>query len=102
MSYPAALAQARRDHKLVLIDFTGVNCSNCRQMERSVHATSPMSSGKLQDFITIQLHTDFVPIATLTQDERDELGAKNSDLEQRLTGERTHAQLRRARPEWRW
>ncbi len=88
MSYDAAIAQARKDRKLILIDFTGVNCSNCRQMERSVMPRSDVV-GKLQDFVTIQLHTDFVPIASITQDQRDELGAKNSDLEEKLTGERT-------------
>ena len=88
MSYEAALAQGRREHKLVLIDFTGVNCSNCRQMERSV-MPRPEVVERMKDFITIQLHTDFVPIASITQDQRDELGAKNSDLEQKLTGERT-------------
>ena len=88
MSYEAALAQARRDKKLILIDFTGVNCSNCRQMERSVMPRSDVVD-KMKDFVTIQLHTDFVPIASITQDQREELGAKNSDLEQKLVGERT-------------
>ena len=36
MSYEQAIEEARATNKPVLVDFTGVNCANCRQMEREV------------------------------------------------------------------
>ncbi len=89
MSYDAAVDQARRENKLVLIDFTGVNCSNCRLMERSVLPRADVVE-KLKDFVTVQLHTDFVPIASITQEQRYELGEKNLDRELKLTGATTN------------
>ena len=89
MSYEAALAEARATNKRVLIDFTGVNCSNCRQMERSVMPRADVAA-KMQEFVTVQLYTDFVPIASLTQDQREELAGANIDREVKLTGETTN------------
>ncbi len=89
MSYEAALADARKANKRILIDFTGVNCSNCRQMERSVMPRADVAA-RMSEFVTVQLYTDFVPIATLTQDQREELAAKNIDREVKLTGETTN------------
>ena len=88
MSYEAALAEARRDYKLILIDFTGVNCANCRQMERSVMPRADVVE-RMKRFVTIQLFTDFVPISSITQDQREDLASKNSSLEERLSGDRT-------------
>jgi thiol:disulfide interchange protein DsbD len=34
--YPAALAQAKAENKLVFIDFTGYTCTNCRWMEANI------------------------------------------------------------------
>ncbi len=89
MSYEAALAEARAANKRILIDFTGVNCSNCRQMERSVMPRADVAE-KMKDFVTVQLYTDFVPIASLTQDQREELAGANIDREVKLTGETTN------------
>ena len=89
MSYAAALAEARQGNKRILIDFTGVNCSNCRQMERTVMSRTDVAD-KMKDFVTVQLYTDFVPIASLTQDQREELAGKNIDREVKLTGETTN------------
>ncbi len=87
-SYEAGLAEARRDKKKVLIDFTGVNCSNCRQMERSV-MTRPDVAAKMGDFVTVALYTDFVPISSITQAQRIDLGDKNALREIEMTGEST-------------
>jgi len=89
MSYEAALTEARQAKKRILIDFTGVNCSNCRQMERTVMSRGDVAE-KMKDFVTVQLYTDFVPIASLTQDQREELAGKNIDREVKLTGETTN------------
>ena len=88
MSYDAALAEARRTGKRILIDFTGVNCANCRQMERTVMPLSTVAA-KMSQFVTLQLYTDRVPIASLTQEQREELAGQNIDREIKLTGETT-------------
>ena len=89
MSYADALATARKAGKRILIDFTGVNCSNCRQMERTVMPRSDVAA-RMGEFVTVQLHTDFVPIASLTQAQREMLGERNIDLEVKLTQETTN------------
>ncbi len=87
-SYAAALAEARRDKKKILIDFTGVNCSNCRQMERSVMPRADVSA-KMGEFVTVALYTDYVPISSITQAQRADLGDKNVQREIEMTGEAT-------------
>lgn len=89
MSYADAVAQARKAGKKVLIDFTGVNCANCRQMERTV-MTQPTVAAKMGEFVTVQLHTDFVPIGTLTQPQRRELGERNIERQLELVHESTN------------
>ncbi len=88
MSYADALAVARKENKRILIDFTGVNCSNCRQMERAVMPRKDVID-KMKDFVTVQLYTDFVPIDSLTQQQREDLAADNIDREIKMTGEAT-------------
>ena len=89
MSYDAALAEARKTGKRILIDFTGVNCSNCRQMERTVMPRADVAE-KMNQFVTVQLYTDFVPIASISQDQRKALAVANIDREIDLTGEATN------------
>jgi thiol:disulfide interchange protein DsbD len=79
MSLEAAKEQAKKEGRPILIDFTGVNCANCRTMESGV-MPRPEIVALLKRFVTVQLYTDFVPIATLTQAQREELAGKNQDL----------------------
>ena len=60
MSYEAALEKAKAEGKPILIDFTGVNCANCRLMEQEV-LPRPEVVKELQKFVTVQLYTDTVP-----------------------------------------
>jgi thiol:disulfide interchange protein DsbD len=78
MSFEAAQEQAKAENRPILIDFTGVNCANCRTMESGV-MPRPEIVKLLEKFVTVQLYTDFVPIGTLTQDEREELAGKNQE-----------------------
>jgi thiol:disulfide interchange protein DsbD len=78
MSFEAAQEQARAENRPILIDFTGVNCANCRTMESGV-MPRPEIVKLLEKFVTVQLYTDFVPIGTLTQDQREELAGKNQE-----------------------
>jgi thiol:disulfide interchange protein DsbD len=55
--YREALDRARREHKLVFIDFTGYACANCHWMRANILAR-PEISAVLQDFVLVELYTD--------------------------------------------
>ena len=88
MSYEAALDEAKKTNRPVLIDFTGVNCANCRLMERSV-MPKPEVVAELSKFVPVQLYTDFVDIETLTNDQREVLAEANLEREQTLVNQTT-------------
>ncbi|MFO0955919.1 MAG: cytochrome c biogenesis protein CcdA [Isosphaeraceae bacterium] len=88
LDYDSAIAEAKASGKPVLIDFTGVNCANCRLMEKSV-IPDPKVAALLREFVTIQLYTDFVPIDSINQPQREELAEANSLREVDMTSEQT-------------
>ena len=55
--YREALAQARRENKLVLINFTGYACTNCHWMKANMFP-KPEISGLLKDYVLVDLFTD--------------------------------------------
>ena len=55
--YEGALAQARREGKLVFIDFTGYTCTNCRWMEANMFP-KPEVRRELEKFVRVRLYTD--------------------------------------------
>ena len=69
MSLDQARELAAAEKKPILIDFTGVNCANCRMMEGSVFPR-PQVVSMLKKFVTVQLYTDYVQIGSLTADQR--------------------------------
>lgn len=85
-SYEAALEKAKNTGKPVLIDFTGVSCANCRLMEAEVLPRQDVVSF-LEQFVTVQLYTDFVPLESITREEREALGRTNLDRELDLTND---------------
>jgi thiol:disulfide interchange protein len=89
MSLDQAKEEAKAKNQPILIDFTGVNCANCRLMERRV-LPRPDVVKLLKEFVTVQLYTDFVPIASLTADQREELARKNQDRQLDLAAEQTN------------
>ncbi|MGC8642701.1 MAG: protein-disulfide reductase DsbD domain-containing protein [Isosphaeraceae bacterium] len=88
MSLDQAKEVAAAQKKPILIDFTGVNCSNCRQMENGV-LPKPQAVKVLREFVTIQLYNDRVPIASLTSAQRQELAEKNLAFQMDLIQEST-------------
>jgi thiol:disulfide interchange protein len=78
MSLDQAREVAVAEKKPILIDFTGVNCSNCRLMEGNV-LPRPHVVSVLKKFVTIQLYTDFVQIGSITADQREELADTNKE-----------------------
>lgn len=55
--YDAALAAARRENKLVLVDFTGYTCTNCRWMEANMFPR-PDVRRELERYVRVRLYTD--------------------------------------------
>jgi thiol:disulfide interchange protein len=89
MSFDQAREQAAAEHRPILIDFTGVNCANCRLMERRV-LPKPEVVSLLKKFVTVQLYTDFVPISSITPDAREELAGANQVRLLKLAKEATN------------
>ncbi len=78
MSFDQARELAAAQKKPILIDFTGVNCPNCRTMEAGVFPRPEVVS-LLKKFVTVQLYTDFVPINSITAAQREELAGHNQE-----------------------
>jgi thiol:disulfide interchange protein DsbD len=55
--YPGALAKAKAENKLVLIDFTGYTCTNCRWMEANMFPRAEIER-ELERFVRVRLFTD--------------------------------------------
>jgi len=55
--YRAALDRARREHKLVFVNFTGYACTNCHWMKANMF-TRPEIAGALRNFVLVELYTD--------------------------------------------
>jgi thiol:disulfide interchange protein len=55
--YRDALALAKRENKLVLVDFTGYTCTNCKWMKTNMF-TRPEIAAVAKDFIAVELYTD--------------------------------------------
>jgi thiol:disulfide interchange protein DsbD len=89
-SYEQALEQARAEKKPVLIDFTGVNCANCRLMESRV-LPRPEVVRLLQKFVTVQLYTaPVVPIESITAAQRETLADSNTLRQLELVSDNTN------------
>ena len=84
MSYEAALEKAKAERKPVLIDFTGVNCANCRVMELEVFPR-PEVVQSLGDFVTgPALHRHRADQVDLPGRRRKALADANLDREIKL------------------
>jgi thiol:disulfide interchange protein DsbD len=60
LDYDKAWQEAIRENKLIFIDFTGVNCTNCRANENNVFPL-PQVRDELKKYVRVQLYNDFVP-----------------------------------------
>ncbi len=56
--YDEALALARKEHKPLLIDFTGWACVNCRRMEENVWTDNEVRTLMKDSFIVVSLYVD--------------------------------------------
>lgn len=56
--YDEALAAARKLHKPLMLDFTGINCVNCRKMEGQVWSDPEVMKILKEDFVIVSLYVD--------------------------------------------
>lgn len=80
--YDEALAASRREHKPVMLDFTGITCVNCRLMETNVWSAPEVMKRMKEDFIVASLYCDAsqVPIPKSEQYYSKALGAQVTTL----------------------
>jgi len=55
--FPDALDKARRENKLVLVNFTGYACTNCHWMKANMF-TRPEIRSVMQNLVLVELYTD--------------------------------------------
>ncbi|NTS42834.1 thioredoxin family protein [Flavisolibacter sp. BT320] len=74
--YDEALAASRQVNKPLMLDFTGINCINCRKMEAQVWSHPEVMKRLKEDFIIASLYTDVQNITLPDQEqfESAELG----------------------------
>ncbi len=70
-NYPQGLAQAQREHKPLLVSFSGYACTNCHWMKANIFPR-PEISAALGKFVLVELYTDGTDAAS----------GKNQTLEQ--------------------
>lgn len=88
--YDEALAVARKLKKPLMLDFTGINCVNCRKMEGQVWSDARVMEKLKEDFVIVSLYVDVQNI-DLKENEQYEskalgkrvetLGDKNADMQ---------------------
>lgn len=57
--YEEAVAAAKKLKKPLMLDFTGINCVNCRKMEAQVWSHPDVSKRLKEDFIVASLYCDY-------------------------------------------
>jgi thiol:disulfide interchange protein DsbD len=77
--YHAAYEKAVASGKLIFIDFTGQNCSNCRYNEKNIFPL-PEIQQELKKYVKVQLYTDSVPDPSLSAAQAEKIGIRNSEL----------------------
>jgi thiol:disulfide interchange protein len=88
--YDEALAAAKTLKKPIMLDFTGINCVNCRKMESQVWSKPEVARRLKEDFIVVSLYCDINRIQLPKEQQyfsKDlgsqvmTLGNKNADLQ---------------------
>jgi thiol:disulfide interchange protein len=88
--YDEALAASKKLKKPIMLDFTGINCVNCRKMESQVWSQPEVAKRLKEDFIVVSLYCDMNRIKLPAEQQyfsKDlnaqvtTLGNKNADLQ---------------------
>jgi thiol:disulfide interchange protein DsbD len=96
--YEEALEAARKLKKPLMLDFTGINCVNCRKMEGQVWSDAKVMQRLKEDFVIVSLYVDAQNVE-LPENEQyfsqeldkrvETLGDKNADLQVKKYGANT-------------
>lgn len=81
LDFDAAVASAENSEQPMFLDFTGVNCINCRKMENTVLKDSDVHD-VLEDLVKVQLYTDIVPGVEEGTEAFDRILARNITLQE--------------------
>lgn len=88
--YDEALSVARKLKKPLMLDFTGINCVNCRKMEGQVWSDPKVMQRLKDDFVIVSLYVDVQNIDLQEKEQYfskaldkkvETLGDKNADLQ---------------------
>ena len=91
--YKEALAAAKVLHRPVMIDFTGIQCVNCRKFETSIWSDNTVINKMKNDFVVVSLFSDYddeeLPdkekfFSKALNGEVITVGDRNEDLQQQL------------------
>ena len=88
LDFDQAVETASSDNRLMFLDFTGVNCINCRRMEKGVLASAQVHS-VIKDLVRVQLYVDEVPGVKTKPEEHERLLARNHGLQENWFGDVT-------------
>ena len=87
LDFEAAKRAALRENKPLFVDFTGVNCINCRLMETEVLSKDPIQK-KMENCIRVQLYCDVMPSKAISDSAlADKLVAANNKLQEEWLGD---------------
>jgi thiol:disulfide interchange protein DsbD len=68
--YQEALAAGKALGKPVMLDFTGINCVNCRKMESAVWSDAQVMKSLKEDFVVASLYCDFDKVELPKEEQR--------------------------------
>ncbi len=80
LDYQKAWEQAVAQNKDIFIDFTGVNCTNCRANELNVFPQTAVQQ-QLDRYVRVKMYTDSVPKRGLSPEEARAEGRRNQELQ---------------------
>ncbi len=85
--YDEALAASRKAKKPLMLDFTGINCINCRKMEAQVWSNPEVMKRLKENFIIASLYTDIQNIYLPENEEFDskELGERVNTIGEKFS-----------------
>jgi thiol:disulfide interchange protein len=91
--YDEALAAARQLKKPLMLDFTGINCINCRKMEAQVWSNPEVMKRLKENFVIASLYTD---VQNIYLPESEEFDSKELGEHVNTIGEKfSHLQVSR-------
>ncbi len=84
--YDKALAYAKEVNKPLFVDFTGINCVNCRKMEQKVWGEDGIIESLKNDVVIVSLHVD--ERKALPKKEQGEFKVAGRKMTVRTTGDK--------------